>query len=348
MNIAITTVQIPFITGGAELLAQNLKKELIKANHEVEIVTMPFIDNPLHYIEEHIIAARLMNINWSWGGRFDLCIGLKFPAYFMPHRNKVIWACHQHRAAYELFGTPYSNIQDNADGREIHSIVKNADEAYLPEAKRIYTIAKNVSMRLYRNNGLHSTPLYHPCPDMQNFYEGEFEDYILMPSRINVSKRQKLAIEAMHQVKGDLRLLIVGKADNQAVADEFKSFIKEQKLEKQIHYLDYVSNEDKLKLYANARAVLFIPLDEDYGYITLEAMAAGKPVITCTDSGGPLEFVVNEKSGFIVEPEPKAIAERIGQFNSTGLAREMGTHGRDHLRELNITWDNVVKELTRP
>ena len=33
--------------------------------------------------------------------------------------------------------------------------------------------------------------------------------------------------------------------------------------------------------------------DEDYGYITLEAFFAGKPVITHTDSGGPLEFVTS-------------------------------------------------------
>ena len=40
-----------------------------------------------------------------------------------------------------------------------------------------------------------------------------------------------------------------------------------------------------------ALGVIFPPLDEDYGYVTLEAMLAAKPVITCTDSGGPLEFV---------------------------------------------------------
>ena len=64
MKIAITTAQIPFVSGGAELLAQNLRKELVLRGHQAEIVTMPFIDNPLHMIENHLTAARLMDLDY--------------------------------------------------------------------------------------------------------------------------------------------------------------------------------------------------------------------------------------------------------------------------------------------
>ncbi len=348
MKIAITTVQIPFVSGGAEFLTQNLKDALIRCGHEAEVVSIPFIDSPLHFIENHIVASRLLDITNSWAGRIDLCIGLKFPAYYIPHPNKVIWALHQHRAAYDLFNTDFSNLKDEPMGKQMRQIIYNADNMYLPEAKRIYTIADNVSKRMRKYNGIDSTPLYHPCPDMEKFYCGEYEDYILMPSRINITKRQRLAIEALCLSKSNIKLYIVGKADNDVERDKLLEFIRERKLQDRIRYFDYVTQEEKFKLYANAKAVLFIPLDEDYGYITLEAMAASKAVITAKDSGGPLEFVVDGKTGMVVNPTPKEIAEAIDYIaNSSKGALEMGRNARIHLDEMEITWDKVVKELTK-
>ena len=107
--------------------------------------------------------------------------------------------------------------------------------------------------------------------------------------------------------------------------------------------------EEKLKLYANARAVLFIPRDEDYGYITLEAMAAGKAVITAKDSGGPLEFVDDQTSGLVVDPTPQAVAQAIDRVaEDPDLAVRCGGRGKKKLVEMNINWEHVVEELTRP
>jgi len=349
MKIAITTVQIPYITGGAEFLAANLKQALINEGHEAEIITMPFMDQPAALLEQHIVASRLMDMNNSWGGHIDLCIGLKFPAYFMPHENKVIWALHQHRQAYDLFDTEYSPLKDDETGRYYQRIVKNADNRYLPEAKRIYTIAKNVSSRMQKFNKIESQALYHPCPDMEKFYSSDYDDFILMPSRINVTKRQKLAIEALAETKSKIRLVVVGHAESPALLSEIKELIHEKKLDDRVEFLDFVSQEEKIRLYSRARAVLFIPKDEDYGYITLEAMASGRPVITCRDSGGPLEFVLDGKTGSVADPDPKKIAEVIDAYaGSNAMAKEYGLGGKKHLDEMDITWKNVVRELTRP
>lgn len=349
MKIIISTVQAPFVTGGAEFLASNLKSALIKQGHEAEIVTIPFMDSPVESIENHIVASRLFDLSNSWAGKVDLCIGLKFPAYYIPHPNKVNWILHQHRAAYDLFNTEYSNIKDNPEGNYMRSVIYNADNNYLNEAKRIYTIADNVTKRLKKFNDILSTPLYHPCPDMEKFFSSEYEDYILMPSRINITKRQMLALEAMLLLKSDMKLYLVGKADNDYEKNRILAFIKTNKLQNRVKYFDYVTQEEKIQLYANARAVLFIPLDEDYGYITLEAMAASKAVITAKDSGGPLEFVENSKNGFIVDETPTSIAAAIDELgNSVNLSKEMGKQSKKHLRDMNITWENVVKELTQP
>lgn len=349
MKIVIGTVQVPFVTGGAEFHARNLKNALLEAGHEAEIVTMPFIDSPLHRIEEHIVAARLMDQEWSWGGRADLFIGLKFPAYYMPHPNKVVWALHQHRAAYDLYNTPFSNIKNDPEGRAVRRVIEKADEKYLLEAKRIYANSKNVADRMMRYNNIQSTPLYHPCPDMDKFYTGEYEDYILMPSRINITKRQMLALEALTHSKSKIKLYIVGKAEAESEKQRMLTFIKEHHLEKRVKYFDYVSQEEKLRLYANAKAVLFIPVDEDYGYITLEAMAAGKAVITAKDSGGPLEFVRDQYNGFICDNTPESVAEAIDKIaEDMDKAVLYGKNAMQQLKDMNITWEHVVKELTRP
>lgn len=348
MKIAITTVQIPFVSGGAEYHAQNLRNALIRNGHEAEIITMPFNDNPDYMLENYIIASRLMDVRSSWGGVHDLCIGMRFPAYFMPHPNKVIWALHQHRQVYDLFDTQYSSIKNDVRGRELKKIVTNADNKYIREAKRVYANSYNVAARMKKYNNIDSTPLYHPCPDMEKFYCGESEDYVLMPSRINDTKRQKLAVEALAKTKSDIKLYLVGRADNPVVLEDLKKYISEMKIENRVKFFDFVSQEEKFKLYANARAVLFVPVDEDYGYITLEAMASSKPVITAKDSGGPLEFVEDDKTGFICDPTPESVAEAIDKVaKSQKMSIEYGIAGKTRIDEMNINWDYVVKELTK-
>ena len=83
-----------------------------------------------------------------------------------------------------------------------------------------------------------------------------------------------------------------GEADNPAQQAECAKAQRELGLTNQVTWLGVVSEEQKCEWYANSLGVVFPPLDEDYGYVTLEAMLSSKPVITCADSGGPLEFVV--------------------------------------------------------
>ena len=348
MKIVIATVQIPFVRGGAEYLADNLRSELIKRGHEAEIVSTPFNDEAPYFIENQIVASRLYDLSASWGGHIDLCIGLKFPAYYLPHPNKVLWVLHQYRQSYDLFNTEYSRLKDDSTGNEIRKIIINADNQYLTEAKRTYTIAQNVSDRLIKYNGLPSVPLYHPCPGMDDFYNLEYDDYILMPSRISQNKRQKLAVEAMRYVKSDIKLVVLGKPDNEEVLKEFLDEIQKYRVEEKVKYVGFVAQEEKLKLYAKSKAVLFIPKDEDYGYITLEAMAASKAVITARDSGGPLEFLMEEETGLVTDPTPQELAAAMDRIaGSRTLAAKMGSAARTHLSDMKISWDHVVKELTK-
>ena len=118
------------------------------------------------------------------------------------------------------------------------------------------------------------------------------------------------------------------------------------KLGDRVEWLDNVTNEQMRQHYAHSLGVVYPPIDEDYGYVTLEAMLSSKPVITCTDSGGPLEFVINEKTGLIAEPDPKTLASALDLiWEDREQASLWGEAGRAHYDSFDIHWDNVVRKL---
>jgi len=97
-------------------------------------------------------------------------------------------------------------------------------------------------------------------------------------------------------------------------------------------------------LYARALGVIYAPFDEDYGYVTIEAFLAARPVITATDSGGPLEFVRDGVNGFICEPDAMALAAAVNRLaGDRSLAERLGRAGRGVAQA--ITWDGVIEQL---
>src|SRR5438270_5136756 len=102
MRVLIATVQVPFVRGGAELLAEGLRDALQRAGHQAEIASIPFKWYPPDRILDAMLAARLVDVTESCGSAIDTVIGLKFPAYYMQHPRKTLWVLHQYRAAYDL------------------------------------------------------------------------------------------------------------------------------------------------------------------------------------------------------------------------------------------------------
>ncbi|RLN13210.1 hypothetical protein C2845_PM09G22480 [Panicum miliaceum] len=71
--------------------------------------------------------------------------------------------------------------------------------------------------------------------------------------------------------------------------------------------------------------------DEHFGIVPLEAMAAHKPVIAC-NSGGPVETVVNEVTGFLCGPSLTAFSKAMLKLaGDHDLAVRMGKQARDHV-----------------
>lgn len=347
MHIVIATTQVPFVRGGAEVHAENLRAALERAGHHAEIVAIPYKWYPPERIIDTMLACRLLDLEEANGRKIDLMIGLKFPAYLIPHSNKVLWILHQQRNAYEQWDHSLSDMVHWSNGAEIRAAIHGADHKLIPEAKRVYSNSRNVSTRLARFSGIESTPLYHPPSDAEKFHCEPAENYLLFPSRINRAKRQLLAVQAFGQTSSSLDLVICGEDEEALYHAEIEQEIEARNLRARVHFLGRVTEEEKLSLYAKSLGVLYIPFDEDYGYVTLEAMLGAKPVITCTDSGGPLEFVVEGVTGFTASPDPKSLAHVIDRLAADrNTAATMGRAGRERYEALGISWESVVSKLT--
>lgn len=347
MKVLILTSGVPFIRGGAEILADSLRDAVCAAGHQAEIVTLPFQSSPPSRIPEQMLACRLLDVTETCSVPIDRVIGLKFPAYLIPHPNKVIWLLHQHRTAYELWDHPAAgDLIHYPDGPVVREAIRRADRALIPEAKSIYTLSRNVSQRLQRYSGISSEPLYNPPASAPLFYQGPARDYFFFPSRINPVKRQWLVIQALALCREPVRVHFAGEADNQAQQVECSKAVRELRLSDRVEWLGVVSEEQKRDWYANSLGVVFPPVDEDYGYVTLEAMLSSKPVITCVDSGGPLEFVVHNQTGLVAGATPQSLADAMDAlWVDRHRAAIMGEAGRERYRGLKISWENVVEKL---
>jgi glycosyltransferase involved in cell wall biosynthesis len=144
----------------------------------------------------------------------------------------------------------------------------------------------------------------------------------------------------MAHVDPAIRLRVVGDGSQRAEVEALAAAAPGRRVD----VLGAAAQEALVDLYAGALAVVYAPYDEDYGYVTLEAFLSGKPVITATDSGGTLEFVEDGVTGFIVPPEPEAIASAINRLAADRmLAARLGALGRQ--RAQAVTWNGVIEHL---
>jgi len=347
MRIVVVNTQAPFVWGGAEEHARSLLEELRARGHEAEAVSIPFNWGSPEAIIDHAVAAANIDLSSFFGEPVDLMIGLRFPAYLMQHPNKAVWLIHQYREAYDLWDAGRSGLRSDPKGNLVRQIITDMDRRALSESVRFYANSQNVANRLKKYNGLEAPPLYHPPPLASQLHPGETGDYLYFPSRIAPLKRQELVLEALARTKSQVRVIFSGGADSTRDAEMLLGKITELGLDDRAIWRGRVPVEEMLDLYANALGVVFPPFDEDLGYITQEAMLAEKPVVTTTDSGGPLEFITDGKSGLIVKPDPRSLAEAFDQlFLNRNLAHNLGKMARKRYNELSINWDSVISKLT--
>lgn len=336
----MAAVQSPFSGGGAERHVRRLTEELVARGIEADLVTIPLIERERFDLVRSALAWRSLDVTEVAGRPVDAVIATRFPSYAVRHPNKLVWVIHQYRQAYDQFGTPWSDFTASREDRRTRETIAAIDNVGLSEARKVFANSLTVAARLRKYNGIASEPLYHPPPLAGRYRTGVFGDYALTVGRLDGWKRPDLPVRALAHAPA-ARLVVVGRGPEE---ERLKRLARELNVEGRVRWIPEATEEELLDLYAGARLVVVAPQSEDLGYVPLEAFLSGKPVLTTDDAGGPLEFVIDGETGFVVPPRPEALgaALRLAWEREDAL-EALGRRGL--ARASQLTWDRTIDRL---
>jgi glycosyltransferase involved in cell wall biosynthesis/GT2 family glycosyltransferase len=317
--------------GGAERFYAGLKAGFEALGCLPEFVEVAASEPSIDQIIENYVLAGQQDLS-----AFDIVVSSKVPTYAVSHPNHVMFLNHAVRIFDDMFTErfPHASADDYHDRARVHA----ADLQALQQVPVRMAQAHEVARRLMRWRGLDAYVL-HPPLGFNAFRPGTGPgEHFLITGRHHRWKRFDLLINAVKRCKRPVRLLIAGDGeDNErlralAAGDD------------RIQFIGRISDDELVDISSRAIAVPFVPLREDFGYVTLEAFASACPVLTCTDSGEPAHIVRNHYNGLVVAPDPLAIASALDWlWDNPDEARRMGQRGLELVEQMS--WRDTAYAL---
>ena len=339
MRIAVCRPQVPFAYGGAEIFTDTLVEQLRARGHEAEIVSVPFKWYPGTRVLTQAFTWRLLDLTESDGRPIDMVVATKFPSYVVRHPEKRVWLVHQFRQAYELDGTDLGQFGPSPEERALRRQVQELDRRALGEAARLFATSANVAGRLERSTGLVAEVLPHP-PQALPYRSSPSQGFVLSASRLDRAKRIDLLLEAAAREAG-LEVVIASDGPDR---ERLEEIARARGLDGRVRLEGRVDAEQLAQLYATCSSVYYAPVDEDFGMGPFEAFLSGKPVITTTDAGGPLDVVSHRETGLVVRPDAAEIGNAATWLREhEEEAAAFGRAGKALADE--VTWDRAIARL---
>ena len=326
------------------VIARELTRALREAGHDANILVTP--QNRFGRQASAYLATWLTDVTSSEGRPIDQVISLRYPSYAVRHPRHVCWLNHTMREYYDLWPqfsatlSPQGRLKERVRRAAIH-----ATDKYLltRNVDTLFVQSRTIQQRLAMWPSLRSTVLYPPAPQ-RRYRADAYGPVFLFVSRLDRLKRGDLAIRALAARDGaGIELVVAGDGDERSSLERLAS---ELGVSARVTFTGRLSDEELVSSLAWCRAVVFPPLQEDYGFVTVEAFASRRAVITCADSGGPAELVQDGVSGFICQPTPEAIAGAMRKLaDDRPLAERMGTAA--YAAGSQLTWPATVAKLVQ-
>lgn len=342
MKIALCSTYVPFVYGGARNIVEWLQEMLEREGHEVERIYLPQVDAAASLCTQ-MVALRSVDLSAA-----DRVICFRPQSHLIRHPHKILWFIHHIRVFYDMWDGPYRGFPDDAQHRAVRAALLAADNTAVREAKAVFTNSRVVSSRLRQFNGIDSEVLYPPVFESERFHCRGFNDEIVYICRLEHHKRQHLLVEAMAHTTTPVRLRLCGASSGDDYPRELRELVERHGLQDKVTLeVRWITEEEKVELLADCLAAAYLPVDEDsYGYPSVEASHASKAVLTTTDSGGVLELVTDGLNGYVLPPEPAALAAAMDRlYADRALARRLGEGACERLDTLNISWSHVLRRL---
>ncbi len=319
--------------GGAEAFHDGFCDALARAGWQVSKIRLAVDESTFEGVLRAYLAAYDLDLS-----QYDMVISSKAPSYAVRHPRHICYLQHTIRVFYDMYDREYPRPW--ADLERQRERIIGLDNGLLDTRRvaKIFTNGDETTRRLRKFNSLESEVLY-PGLLRDHFRQGRFDNYLFIPGRLHRWKRIDLLVEAMRHVKSDVELRIAGTGQDQEALEALAAASGAN-----VRFMGRLDDEECVEQYANALAVPFVPIMEDFGYITLEAFRSGKPVITCTDSGTPVDLVARAEAGMVCDPTPEAIAKAIDAVaSSPDACQAMGARGLQSTS--TITWERAASRV---
>ncbi len=325
------------------VIARSLVQALRADGHSAEIVVTP--QNRFGRQASAYLATWLTDVSSSEGQPIDQVISLRYPSYAVRHPNHVCWLNHTMREYYDLWDRFSGQLSTLGGLKErVRRAAIHAADHYLLKrnVSRLFVQSRTIQRRLAMWRDLESTVLYPPAPPRPFRCDG-YENYLFMVSRLTPLKRADLLIEALADPAAThIRAVIAGDGEER---ERLQQMVAQRGLADRVTLPGRLTDDEVLDHLARCRAVCFPPFEEDYGFVTAEAFASRKAVVTCRDSGGPAELVEDNVTGFIAEPNPQSLAAALARvMNDVANATWMGEAA--FAAGARLTWADAVRQLT--
>jgi len=335
----VVTSDVPLVEGGHRVIARALVRALRDAGHDAEVLTTP--QNRFGRQLSAYLATWLTDVGETGDGHpVDAVVSLRYPAYAVRHPRHVVWLNHRLREYYDLWSSyrttlgPRGRIVQGARRRLLHVL----DRRLLTRGPAVFAQSATIRDRLQTWGGVNAQVLYPPAPQ-RPYRCDSYDGPVLSVARLQPLKRNAMLIEAVAATPG-AEARIAGEGPE---LERLQGLVESLRVTDRIRFLGRLSEPDLVAEYARCSAVWYGARAEDYGLVTLEAFNSGKPVITCTDSGGPAELVTDEVTGFVVEPRAEAVASAIGRLRDPQCAPTLGDRARAVAEQ--HTWKAAVSTL---
>lgn len=342
-RVLVVTSAPPLVEGGHLVLARALVRALTESGYISGLITTP--SNRFGRQGPAYAANWLTDVGMTGGGeRVDQIITLRFPSYAVRHPVHVCWLNHTMREYYDRWGDWSGRLSPQGRLKETmrRTFIRAADTyCFKHHVRKMFTISGRVKERLATWNGV-AAEVLHPPPPQRPYRCDEYGDYLFCASRLTPLKRVELILRALAQPAArHVRCVIGGDGEERG---QLEAQARSLGVVDRVTFAGQLSETGLVDHLARCRAVVFPPADEDYGFVTVEAFASSKAVITCTDSGGPLELVASGENGLVVAPDAGALACAFAELmDDGGRAEQMGARGRATVAGMD--WKSAVQKL---
>ncbi len=284
-RVLVVTSDVAFVEGGHLAIARGTVRALRELGHEADLLLTP--QNRFGRQLGAYWATRLTDVGMDGLGRpIDRVISLRFPSYAVKHPAHICWLNHRMREYYDLWDDLKSRLSWKGRIKEgaRRSLIRGIDNRLLKRSvRKVFTISGEVRARLERWGRIPAEVLYPP-PPQRAYRTEEYGDFFFAVSRLSPLKRLDLFVESVALMKRrDFRAVIAGEGPEK---DRLAGRIRELGLEGRVTLAGPLDEAGLIDHYARCRAVVFTPFHEDYGFVTGEAFASGKAVLTAAGQRG--------------------------------------------------------------